>query len=61
MSKNKYVLFYETVDEKNHVLVKRVLASGVDYKTALMLKRNHKKICAVTIHKLDMQKESSRA
>jgi hypothetical protein len=48
-SNNRWDVIYETVDEQAHKTVSHFAAQNVDYKTALMVKRNHKKICAMEI------------
>lgn len=48
-SNNRWDVIYETVDEQAHKIVPHFAAQNVDYKTALMVKRNHKKICAMEI------------
>ena len=48
-SNNRWDVIYETVDEQAHKIVQHFAAQNVDYKTALMVKRNHKKICAMEI------------
>ena len=47
--KKRYEVWYETVDLVKKVLIPHVLVKDVDWKTALMIKRNHKKICAMHI------------
>ena len=41
-SKNRWDVIYETVDEKNKKLIPHFAAQNVDWKTALMVKRNNK-------------------
>jgi hypothetical protein len=48
-SNNRWDVIYETVDEQAHKIIPHFAAQSVDYKTALMVKRNHKKICAMEI------------
>ena len=47
--KNRWNVIYETVDEQAHKIIPHFAAQNVDYKTALIIKRNHKGIVAMEI------------
>ena len=51
MSKQKkqYCVWYEVVNEQERKTEKRILKSGLDWRTAHMVKRNHQKICAMHV------------
>jgi hypothetical protein len=60
-SKNRWDVIYETVDEQAHKIIPHFAASNVDYKTALMVKRNHKKICAMEIRPTQLATDAGSA
>lgn len=47
--KKSYDVWYETIDLATRRIVPHTIATNVDWKTALMIKRIHKRICAMTI------------
>ncbi|RJQ32800.1 MAG: hypothetical protein C4589_00260 [Peptococcaceae bacterium] len=47
--KKLYDVWYEVVNLKTRTLEKRFLQTGLDYKSAKAVKRNHNHICAMHI------------
>jgi len=50
-----YDVTYEIVNLKTRKTEKRIFVSGIDYKSALAIKRNHKKICAMRVKRSAQQ------
>lgn len=60
-SKARWDVVYETVDEAKHELVEHFAARSVDWRSALLVKRNHKKICAMTIRPTTLAPDAATA
>ena len=49
MAKKTYYVWYEIVNLETRKTEKRILQTGLDYKTALAVKRDHEKICSMHV------------
>jgi hypothetical protein len=47
--KKLYDVWFEVVNLRTRTLEKRLLQTGLDYKSALAVKRRHKNVCAMHI------------
>ena len=60
-SNNRWDVVYETVDKQTNKTVEHFAARAVDWRSALLVKRNHKGICKMSIHPTTLAPDAANA